>query len=95
MAMGKTDSSLANNSPQGKTKRLRRGQCAKSRKMIKKADAHPQNSWPHSYNKMYAQRPGGCILKFFYLWITTVTADSLQVLIPAADAYTEVVGNFA
>lgn len=30
-------------------------------------------------------------LKVFYLWITTVTDDSLKVLIPAADVYIDVV----
>jgi hypothetical protein len=42
---------------------------------------------------MYAQQLVGCILKFFYLWKTTVTADSLLVLIPAADAYIDVSGK--
>src|SRR5688500_12980255 len=42
---------------------------------------------------MYAQQPGWCDLKFFYFWKTTVTADNLQVLISAADAYIDVVGH--
>jgi len=42
---------------------------------------------------MYAQQPGWCDLKFFYFWKTTVTADNLQVLISAADAYIDVVAH--
>jgi hypothetical protein len=42
---------------------------------------------------MYAQQPGGCILMFFLSLDKSVTADILQVLIPAADVYIDVVGH--